>query len=58
MEQSREECIADPDERAHDGDGDADDTRIREELSPSRPRYFFHLGDDLTQELHGARAGR
>ena len=51
MEQSREERIADPDESAHDGDGDADDARIREELSPCRPRYFFHLGDYFVYEL-------
>ena len=47
VEQSREERIAHPDERADNRHGDADDTRISDELFLARPRYLFHLGDDL-----------
>ena len=56
MEQSCEECIADPDEGADDRDSDADNDRIVDEFAFRRPRDFLHLGHDFAQELHRVRA--
>ncbi len=43
--------ITDPDQCADDDDGDADDTRIGDELLLRRPRDLLHLGDDFPQEF-------
>ena len=43
--------VTDPDQRADDNDGDADDTRIGDELLLRGPRDLFHLCDDFPQEF-------
>jgi len=51
VEQSREDGIADPDERAHDSYSYADDTGVGHEFAFGAPRYLFHFGDDFAHEL-------
>ena len=51
MEQSCEDGIAEPDQRAYDSNGNTDDDRIGNELFLVAPGYLFHLSDHFGQKL-------
>ena len=51
LKHTRKNRVTDPDQRADDNDGNADDTRVGDELLLRGPRDLFHLCDDFPQEF-------
>ena len=51
LKHTRKNRVTDPDQRADHDDGNADDTRVGDELLLRGPRDLLHLCDDFPQEF-------
>ena len=51
LEDTRKNRVTDPDQCADHDDGNADDTRVGDELLLRGPRDLFHLCDNFPQEF-------
>ena len=51
LKHTRKNCVTDPDQRADDNNGDADNARIGCQLALRRPRDLLHLCDNFPQEF-------